>query len=131
MKNFRITLSICLFSGLAVTANALAADKMAQEKVAGMARTRDVLLEERPPLRLIDKAVRADCSVKGKGEAPNGTFCSCGSAVTFSLWVSGMDPKMVGRIDKFLQEPSEQAAAEFAAAYQGPELYGPLCHVAF
>lgn len=123
-------MGVCLFGSLMMATNALAADKQAQAKVAGTAKARDGVLAEHPPLRLIDKAVRNDCSAKRNGEASDGAYCSCATAVTFSLWVSGMDPKMVGWIDKFLREPSEQAAAKFSASYQGPELYGPLCKIA-
>lgn len=94
--------------------------------VAEMAEARDSLLQKHPPVVLIDNAIRSDCSVKRKGAPPEGEFCSCASAVTFGLWMSGIDPKMIDRLNGFLQQPSESAALEFTS-YQGPELYVPLC----
>ncbi len=67
VKNVCLPLGVCLFGGLIMATNAFAADKQARDKVVGMAKTRDAVLEARPPLRLIDKAVRDDCAAKGKG----------------------------------------------------------------
>ena len=94
--------------------------------VAEMAKARDTLLQKHPAITLIDNAVRADCSAKGKDVRPDGEYCSCASSVTFGLWMSGMDPKMLDCLNGFLQKPSESGASEFTA-YQGPEMYGPLC----
>lgn len=109
--------------------NALAADRKAQDMVGEMAQVRDSLIAKHPSLAAIDDAVRADCSAKGEAVAPDSAFCSCASAVTFGLWMSGMDPKMVDRLNAFLQAPSADAASAFTA-YKGPELYAPLCRKA-
>lgn len=130
MNNFVLALAIGLLGSLAIATETLAADKKAQDIVAGMVRTRDALLGQQPALHLIDTAVRKDCSTKHNSEAPGGAFCSCASAVTFGLWASGIDPNMEGRLTAFLAKPDGAAAEEFAASYQGPELYVPLCRKA-
>ncbi|KPQ27109.1 MAG: hypothetical protein HLUCCX21_04995 [Porphyrobacter sp. HL-46] len=127
MKGLWLSMLAGLLGGLSVIGgNALAADRKAQDMVGEMAQVRDSLIAKHPSLAAIDDAVRADCSAKGEGVAPDSPFCSCASAVTFGLWMSGMDPKMVDRLNVFLQAPSAEAASAFTA-YQGPELYAPLC----
>ena len=93
--------------------------------VAEMAAQRGALLTKHPDLSLIDAKVRKDCSARETEEAM-GEYCNCASAVTFSLWMSGMDPKMIDRLNEYLEEPNEKKATEFVK-YQGPEMYGPLC----
>lgn len=130
MKSFWFSMLAGLLGGLLVVGGAaFAADRKAQDMVGEMAQVRDSLLAKHPSLTAIDDAVRADCSAKSEGVAPDSAFCSCASAVTFGLWMSGMDPKMVDRLNAFLQAPSAEAASGFTA-YQGPELYAPLCRKA-
>lgn len=126
MQTLWFTPIICLIGAASFSGSAFAADKKATKMVAEMAQARDALLQKYPAIALIDSAVRADCAAKGKDAPPEGAFCSCASAVTFGLWMSDMDPKMNGRLNGFLQQPSESAASEFTA-YQGPEMYTPLC----
>ena len=129
MRKILLTLLLCFIGYTSLAGIAFAADKKARKMVAEMAETRDRLLEKHPAITLIDDAVRKDCVAKGTGAKSDGEYCSCASAVVFGLWMSGIDPKMVGRLNEFLQQPSEQAASAFTN-YQGPELYSPLCSMA-
>lgn len=126
MRTLWLALMISLVGVSFLSESAFAADKTAKKMVAEMAEARDALLQKHPAIVLIDNAVRSDCLEKSKGAQPEGEFCSCASAVTFGLWMSGMDPKMIDRLNGFLQRPSESAASEFKS-YQGPEMYAPLC----
>lgn len=126
MRTLWLALVLCFAVVVSFSASAFAVDKKAKQMVSKMAESRDALLQKHPSVVLIDNAIRADCSAKGENALPRGEFCSCASAVTFGLWLSGMDPKMINRLNGFLQQPSERAASQFIA-YQGPEMYAPLC----
>ncbi len=97
----------------------------AKQRVAAALQRSDALIQRFPKLLEIRSVVRADCASKNEGQTTESEFCSCASAVTMSLWVSGIDPQMVPRIQTFLNTP--EASAEPFVAYQGPELYAPLC----
>ena len=114
---------------LLTTQAAVAANRQAQERVAGFERDQASLLAKFPALSPIDTAVRRDCAIKNKGKLPTGEFCGCAAAVTMGLWRSGLDPNMVPRLTTYLSAPSESGAEEFRK-YQGPELYRPLCNLA-
>lgn len=102
--------------------------RAAQERVFEAQQSAEALYQAFPRLREVDAVVRRDCAEKNRGNEAGGAFCSCASAVTMSLWRSGIDPQMVPRLQTFLNTPD--ASAESFAAYQGPELYGPLCRIA-
>jgi hypothetical protein len=70
--------------------------------------------------------IRSDCAAKNEGTVATGEFCGCASAVTMSLWRSGVDPNMMPRLNDYLRNPTEAAAAAFLQ-YQGRELYKPIC----
>ncbi|WPZ02636.1 hypothetical protein T8S45_07170 [Blastomonas marina] len=129
MKHLAILVVIGLLLGAVFPSQSEAANSTAKKIVAEMIERQTSLLQQYPSLSLIDNVVRADCSARSDQKAPSSEFCGCASAVTMNLWMSGMDPKMIDRLNAFLQQPSEDAAQEFAA-YQGPELYAPLCEAA-
>jgi hypothetical protein len=113
---------------LAIGGPAVGANRKAGDMVESSMKEQAALLARYPALTQIDGAVRADCAAKNSGKLPTSDFCGCASAVTMQLWRSGMDPKMMPRLQSYLKNPTEPAAAEFVQ-YQGPELYGPVCKV--
>jgi hypothetical protein len=113
-----------MLSGAAVAAN-----RKAQQTVAGLAKDQGTLLAKFPALVRVDDAIRSDCAAKNQGQLATDEFCGCASAVTMGLWRSGLDPNMMPRLNDYLRNPTEAGAAAFLR-YQGPELYGPLCREA-
>jgi hypothetical protein len=106
--------------------SAAAANRKAQQMVASMAKEQATLLAKFPALSQVDNIIRSDCAAKSKGKLATGDFCGCASAVTMSLWRSGMDPKMMPRLNEYLRDPTTSRAAAFLQ-YQGPELYRGIC----
>jgi hypothetical protein len=94
--------------------------------VAGFTSDQATLLTKFPALVRIDGVIRSDCAAKNEGKLATDEFCGCASAVAMSLWRSGLDPKMMPRLNAYLTDPTEAGAAAFLQ-YQGPELYRPLC----
>ncbi|MDZ4371173.1 MAG: hypothetical protein U1C74_07105 [Phenylobacterium sp.] len=111
---------------LAATGSAVAANRKAQERVAGFEKDHVTLLAKFPALAKVDGVVRSECAAKNEGKLASSEFCGCASAVTMGLWRSGIDPNMVPRLTAYLKVPTDEGANEFVR-YQGPELYGPLC----
>ncbi|MDP2213550.1 hypothetical protein [Phenylobacterium sp.] len=99
--------------------------RKARESVDNAREGAETLYQSFPRLREIDSVIRQDCAEKNDGKLANSEFCHCASAITMSLWRSGMDPQMVPRLQTFLNTPD--APADPFVAYQGPELYGPIC----
>lgn len=114
---------------LAGPGSSLADDLDAKELVASMERDHLALRIAVPAISGVDEAIRTECSEKHEGELATGEFCSCAAAVTVTLWRSDIDPEMRPRLEKYLENPSDEAATELLK-YQGPELYGPLCRKA-
>ena len=108
----------------AITPQSISA-REARQRVASAIESSDALYQSFPKLLEIDSVVRADCAANNEGQATDSEFCTCASAVTMSLWRSGIDPQMVPRLQTFLNTP--EASAETFVTYQGPELYTPLC----
>jgi hypothetical protein len=111
---------------LTASGAAVAANRKAREMVAGTEREQAALLAKFPALVQIDNVIRADCASKNEGKLATDAFCGCASAITMGLWRSGLDPKMMPRLNDYLQNPTEAGAAAFLQ-YQGPELYRPIC----
>jgi hypothetical protein len=103
-----------------------AANRKAQKMVADTMEQQVALLAKFPALGLIDNALRSECAAQNQGRIATGAFCGCASAITVSLWRSGVDPNMIPRINDFLRAPTEAGAATFLR-FQGPELYRPIC----
>lgn len=102
--------------------------RTARERVAAARESSEAIYQSFPRLLEIDAVIRRDCAEKNQGKAADSDFCTCGSALTMSLWRSGMDPQMVPRLQAFLNTPG--SSAEEFLNYQGPELYAPLCGLA-
>lgn len=100
-----------------------AADKVMADQVA-----LEDLYEHVPRLRQIGDVVRKDCGAKNGGRTAGSWFCSCAAAVTMRLWRSGVDPSMILRLRSFVSDPA--ASPDKFTAFEGPELYGQLCHLA-
>ena len=101
----------------------------AQARVGAFEKDQAELLAKLPGLLQIDQVVRDDCAAKVSGHTSTDSFCRCGSAVTMSLWRSGVDPKMIGRLKDFLSGSGDLKAPDFVK-FEGPELYRPLCDLA-
>jgi hypothetical protein len=114
---------------LAAAASAVAADRSAKKMIAGSMNDRAALLSKIPSLAKVDDAIRSDCAARNEGQPAASDFCVCASAVTLSLWRSGADPKMMPRLNAYLEDPTERAAAALLE-FQGPELYRPICTAA-
>jgi hypothetical protein len=100
----------------------------AQARVAAVEKDHDGLLAKLPGLRPIDQVVRNDCAAKVPGHTDTDKFCTCASAITMSLWRSGIDPKMIDRLKNFLNGAGALQAPDFVK-FEGPELYRPLCEL--
>jgi hypothetical protein len=122
-------MAISLACLIGVSANAATISKaQAQAQVAAMEKDQADLLAKAPGLLQIDQVVRDDCASKVPGHSSSDKFCTCASAVTMSLWRSGIDPKMVGRLKDVLNGSGELKAPDFVK-FEGPELYRPLCEL--
>ena len=111
---------------LLLSGPAVAANRKAQQMVAGLTKDQAALLTKFPALAQIDGVIRSDCAAKNQGRVATDEFCSCAAAVTMGLWRSGADPNMMPRLSDFLRSPTEAGATAFLQ-YQGPELYRPIC----
>ena len=100
----------------------------AVRRVTSFQQAAEDLYNKLPRLREIDLVVRQDCAAKNGGQTVDSSFCRCASAVTMGMWRGGIDPSMVPRLEVFLSDPN--ASANAFTAYEGPELYGPLCEIA-
>ena len=129
MSKSAATILFGVISLVALSGSAAAANRKAQEMVAGLTQEQATILSKFPALAQIDSEIRADCSAKNKGRLPTDDFCGCASAVTMSAWRSGIDPNMVPRLTEYLKNPTADAAKAFLQ-YQGPELYRGLCEQA-
>jgi len=114
---------------LASTSGAAAISREdARARVAAMEKSHAELLAKLPSLVRIDQVVRDDCAAKVTGHTSSDGFCECASAVTMSLWRTGVDPKMIGRLKDFLNGTGDLQAPAFVK-FEGPELYRPLCEL--
>ena len=111
---------------LLVSGPTAAANRKAQQMVAGLTKDQAALLSKFPAMVQIDSVIRSDCAAKNQGKPATEEFCGCAAAVTMGLWRSGADPKMVPRLNDYLRNPTEVGATAFLQ-YQGPELYRPIC----
>ncbi|MBZ6377794.1 hypothetical protein B5C34_03100 [Pacificimonas flava] len=105
---------------------ALAANSRVLDMAEQARERRAELLTNYPDFETVDEAIRTDCAAKVEGEAASGPFCDCGAALVMTLWTAGADPKMLPRLNAYLEDPTE-AAAQDLLSYQGAELYRPLC----
>jgi hypothetical protein len=120
-------LIIALFIGASAEAASLSHAE-AEKRVSDMEREHAAFLAKFPGMTAVDDAIRGDCAQKVSGHTRDDAFCRCGSAVTVSLWRSGIDPKMIGRLQDYLNGAGGLKAGDFLQ-FQGPELYQPLCAV--
>lgn len=123
-----VACSLTLISAASVVWGQSISARTARERVAAARESSDAIHQSFPRLLEIDAVIRRDCAEKNQGKAADSDFCTCASALTMSLWRSGMDPQMVPRLQTFLNTPG--SSAEQFLAYQGPELYAPLCRLA-
>lgn len=110
------------------SATAQNSSNRARDTVASMQRETDAVIQKFPRMGDVDSAIRGDCETKNEGRGADSDFCRCASAVTISLWRSGIDPQMVPRLAAYLNSPG--ASAGSLLTYQGPELYRPMCNLA-
>jgi hypothetical protein len=114
---------VCITSTVEAQTNS---PRAARETVERDRQQAETMYQAFPRLREIDGAIRQDCAEKNDGKSPDSEFCGCASVITLSLWMSGVDVQMIPRLQAFLNNPD--ASADAFVAYQGPELYGPICH---
>ena len=122
MSVFALTASVTPATSQMIT-HQQAADKVMADQVA-----LEDLYEHVPRLRQVGDVVRKDCGVKSGGKTADSWFCSCAAAVTMRLWRSGVVPKMIPRLQSFVSDLA--ASPDKFTAFEGPELYGPLCQLA-
>lgn len=116
-----------LASGTPATSQTITHQQAAGKVMADQVALED-LYEHVPRLRQVGDVVRKDCGAKNGGKTADSWFCSCAAAVTMRLWRSGVDPNMIPRLQSFATDPA--ALPDKFTAFEGPELYGPLCHLA-
>lgn len=121
----RVVLVAAFVSAFAPISSA-SANRKAKEMVGNAVSEQIDLLARFPALTQIDGVIRSDCAANNNGKDAKGEFCGCAAAITMGLWRTGVDPKMVPRLQTYLEKPTEDGAAEFLK-YQGPELYVPIC----
>jgi hypothetical protein len=98
----------------------------ARNRVTDIQQDHEAILAKYPALAEIDQVVRDDCAAKVPGHTSSDSFCKCAGSVTMSLWRSGVDPKMIERLQAYVAGSGDLKAADFVR-YEGPELYSPLC----
>ena len=129
MQFLRFAAAVAAIALMTSTATAESISKgEAQARVAAVEKDQEGLLARLPGLRPIDQVVRDDCAAKVPGHTNTDKFCTCGSALTMSLWRSGIDPKMIDRLKAFLNGTGALEASDFVK-FEGPELYRPLCEL--
>jgi hypothetical protein len=126
MTTSKSAILVSMLMCVSMSGSAEAANRKAQQMVMGFTKDQATLLAQFPALVRIDNVIRDDCAVKNQGKLATDEFCGCASAVTMGLWMSGIDPNMMPRLNQYLQNPSEGGAMAFLQ-YQGPELYRPVC----
>lgn len=124
-----ISAALICVAGISTAAMAQGSRRSAQDMVHQAETQHGRLLEQAPRLREIDAAIRTDCAAKADRTVSDSAFCGCAVAVTMMLWRSGADPQMPPRLLDFANGRGE-ATAESFLAYQGPELYRPICSLA-
>jgi len=126
---------MCLALALGVAATpALAAKpklspREARERVERIELNHQMLLLKFPRLSQIDQEIQGQCGRRVLDQPDTPTYCRCASAVTMAAWRVG-DPNMLNRLVEFTEQRGDHSPADFLA-YQGPELYRPLCDLAF
>ena len=85
MSNATKSISLGVGMCLLVSSFALAANRKAQEMVAGLTKEQAALLASHPALAKIDGVIRSDCAAKTKGRLATDDFCGCAAAVTIAL----------------------------------------------
>ena len=127
----RYVIAIVVFAlqacGTSATAQTITHQQAADKVVADQVALED-LYEHVPRLRQIGDVVRKDCGARNSGKTADSWFCSCAAAVTMRLWRSGVDPNMSTHLQSFVSDPA--ASPDKFTAFEGPELYRPLCHLA-
>ena len=123
-----ICLLVLIASATPTTAGTISKAE-AQRSVSAIEKDQETLLAKIPALGQIDQVVRDDCAAKVPGHTGNDSFCTCGAAVTMSMWRSGVDPKMLDRLKDFVNGTGTLKSTDFVK-YEGPELYRPLCQLA-
>ena len=126
MKRKPTSVFLATLMCVSLCAAAEAANRKAQQMVAGALKDQATLLAKYPALSRIDGVIRSDCAARNPGKLATDDFCGCAAAITTGLWRSGVDPNMVPRLTEYLKNPTDAAATSFLQ-YQGPELYRPIC----
>lgn len=126
--SFRLIGAVLICVAGSTAAVAQSSRRSAQDMVRQAEAQHARLLEQAPRLHEIDAAIRADCAAKSNGAASDSAFCGCAVAMTMILWRAGADPQMLPRLLDFAN--GGEATAESFLAYQGPELYRPICSLA-
>ena len=87
------------------------------------------VLEKQPALMKVEASVLGDCRAKAPQSINWVAYCSCAKALVMRMWLSGIDPAMVKRVNDYAVDPKSADPDDFLK-YQGPELYRPLCEAA-
>jgi hypothetical protein len=124
-----VAMSLLCFTCIPAAQATQGSRERAQEMVRQAQAQQEQLLARAPRLGEIDAAIRDDCAAKNLPVTRDSFYCRCAAAVTMKLWRSGVDPQMLPRLLDFANSRGDATAQSFVA-YQGPELYRPLCSLA-
>ena len=94
---------VAAFVSAMVPVSSAGANRKAKEMVGNAVREQIDLLAKFPALAQIDGVIRGDCAAKNNGKDAKDEFCGCAAAITMTLWLSGADPKMVPRLQTYLE----------------------------
>jgi hypothetical protein len=125
MTNARVTIHF-IGAMIVLCSSPATANDWAQKKLAELMQDRAELLARYPQFNKIDRGIRNDCAARNTRRIATDAFCGCASALTFGVWVSGLDRKMASRLNDYLKNPTPAATRSFLK-YQGPELYAGAC----
>jgi hypothetical protein len=130
---------VSLFGALAIMLMPLMSSLAAQATQRGNQRAQEMVdhaeqrlaqaLTRAPRLAEIDAVIREDCAAKGRHITSDSEFCRCASAVTMMIWTLDPGGQMMPKLVDFANGRGDATAQSFLA-YQGPELYRPLCSLA-
>ena len=120
-----LALLACIALGLVCTDRAEAQTGL-QRQVAATEQENTQFLARYPKMRDVSAVLRGRCASEPSSVGMSQAYCSCGAAVTMSVWRSGVDSKMLERIKDFINGAGILNSESFLQ-FQGPELYGPLC----
>jgi hypothetical protein len=129
-KAFGLGMAVCSVLLAATPTTAAEPDQASpKETLAALRVWNSEQLKQSPALMDLEVAVSGDCRSKAPASVNVVDYCSCARALVMRMWLSGVDPAMVKRVNDYAADPKSADASSFVR-FQGPELYEPFCKLA-